>query len=316
MGFDCGTNGTFTMNFEGLNTFDATSYITVEDRKTNIFHDVRSGNYTFTGDTLDNLNRFVIHFTPAAVITKTDATCNTAGTINVVQPGTANWSYTVTNSNSVAIGSGSLNTNSPIAVNVPTGVYTITLVDNNNYTVVKQVQVNGAQQVVSSFTTTSNIVEQDADVVFTSTSTYATNNAWNFGDNTTATGVTTIHSYTTPGTYNATLASDNNDCNAVSTQQITVTAKATTGIMFLIDNKSVAIWSSDNTVYVDMSKQPKVDATIEIYNVLGQQLSKEKFGRSSIYTKALTNLEAAYVIVRVKNNDEIITKKLFVGNGK
>ena len=316
MGFDAGLPGTFTMTFEGLNTFDATSYITLEDRKTNIFHDVRSGNYTFTGDTADSRERFVLHFTAPAQITKTDATCSTQGTINVTQPGTANWNYTIANSSAVAVGSGSLNTSNPITLNVPVGVYTITLVDNNNYTVVKQVQVNGAQQVTATFNASATTVEQDADVTFTSTSTNATNNAWNFGDNATANGTTTIHSYTTPGTYNATLTSDNSDCNAINTQQITVTAKATTGINNLTDSKSIAIWSADNTVYVDMSKQPKVEATIEIYNVLGQQLSNEKFGRSSIYTKELTNLEAAYVIVRVKNNDEIITKKLFVGNSK
>ncbi len=316
MGFDCGTNGTFTMNFEGLNTFDATSYITVEDRKTNVFHDVRNGNYTFTSDTLDNLNRFVIHFTPAAVITKTDATCNTTGTINVVQPGTANWNYTVANSNSVAVSNGSLNTNSPITLHVPTGVYSITLVDNNNYTVVKQVQVNGVQQVTASFTASATTVEQDDNIQFVSTATNALNNTWNFGDNTTATGLTVTHSYAAPGNYTAILASDNSDCNAISTQQITVTAKTATGINTITDNKGIAIWSSENTVYVDMSKQPKVDAQIEIYNVLGQQLSNEKFGNSTVYKKAFTNLEAAYVIVRVKNNEEIITKKVFIANSK
>jgi len=316
MGFDCGTNGTFTMNFEGLNTFDATSYITVEDRKTNIFHDVRTGNYVFAADTNDNLNRFVIHFTPAAVITKTDATCNAPGTIHVVQPGTANWNYTIANSNTVAVGSGSLNASSPLVLNVPVGVYTVTLVDNNNYTVVKAIQVNGVQQVTASFTASATVVEQDDNIQFNSTATNATNNNWNFGDNATATGTTTTHSYTTPGNYTATLTSNNTDCNATNTQQITVTAKAATGINSLTDNKSIAIWSSENTVYVDMSKQPKVEATIEIYNVLGQQLSNEKFGHSTIYSKAFANLEAAYVIVRVKNNEEIITKKVFIANGK
>jgi len=48
--------------------------------------------------------------------------------------------------------------------------------------------------------------------------------------------------------------------------------------------------------------------------VLGQQLVNEKFGRSTVYSKPITNLEAAYVIVRVKNDSEIITKKLLITN--
>ena len=316
MNFDAGTSGTFTMSFDGLNSFDPTSYIMLEDKKTNTMYNVRNGNYTFTGDTADSKNRFVLHFTPAAEITQTDATCSTTGTINVTQPGTANWNYTVTDNSNVTVSSGILNQITPIAVNANPGVYTITLVDNNNYTVAKQVQVTGMQQVVASFNTTATTVQQDDEVTFTATSANATNHVWNFGDNSSATGTTITHSYTAPGVYTAKLTSDNNDCQSISTQQITVTAKTATGISTITDNKGIAIWSSENTVYVDMSRETKVEAQIEIYNVLGQQLSIEKFGRSSIYSKQFTNLEAAYVIVRVKNNNEIVTKKVFVANSK
>ena len=313
VGFDAGLPGTFTMSFEGLNSFDATSYIMLEDKQTNAWHDVRNGNYVFSGDTTDNLARFVLHFTPAAVINHTDATCNTAGVIQVEQAGTANWNYTVANSSAVAISSGSLNNSNPITVNAAPGVYTLTLVDNHNYTVVKQIQVSGAQGVQASFVASATAVEQDDDVTFTSTSTNATNNVWNFGDNNTANGITVMHSYTSPGVYSATLTADNTDCNGMSTQQITVAEKATTAITSITDKSGITIWSNDNTVYVDFGKQPKVEAQIEIYNVLGQQLSNEKYGRSSVYHRAFNNLEAAYVIVRVKNNDDITTKKVFIG---
>ncbi len=314
VGFDAGLPGAFTMSFEGLNSFDATSYIMLEDRKTNTWHDVRNGNYSFTGDTTDNLDRFVLHLTPPVVINHTDATCNTLGVIHAEQVGIANWNYVVTNSNGDQISSGSLNNNNPITVNAAQGVYTITLVDNHNYTVVKQIQVNGVQVVQSSFVTSANIVEQNEDVTFTSTSTNTTNNVWEFGDNTSANGFDVVHNYTSPGVYSATLTSTNSDCNGTSTQQITVTEKATTDINSITDKSGITIWSNDNTVYVDFGKQPKVEAQIEIYNVLGQQLSSERFGRSSVYRRAFTNLEAAYVIVRVKNNDDITTKKVFVSS--
>ncbi len=64
------------------------------------------------------------------------------------------------------------------------------------------------------------------------------------------------------------------------------------------------------------AKQKTVNAEIEIYNIIGQALVKEKFGRSSIYSRSLDNLEAAYVIVRVMNEDKVTTKKLFITNNK
>lgn len=314
VGFDAGLPGTFTMSFEGLNSFDATSYIGLEDKKTNTWYNVRNGNYVFSGDTTDNLNRFVLHFTPAAVISHTDATCNSTGVIHAEQAGTSNWNYSLADNNGTVISNGTLNQNTPLTVNANAGVYTLTLVDNYNYTVVKQIQINGFDEVQSSFAVSSNTVEQDDDVSFTSTSTNASGHIWNFGDNTTATGTTALHSYTSPGVYSATLTSDNVYCNDISTQQITVTAKSATGIHSITDKSGINIWSNDNTVYVDFAKQPKVEATIEIYNVLGQQLSNEKFGRSSIYRKQFNNLEAAYVVVRVKNNDDITTKKVFIAS--
>ena len=72
------------------------------------------------------------------------------------------------------------------------------------------------------------------------------------------------------------------------------------------------MWSNENKVYIDFSKQKHVEANIEIYNVLGQQLVNEKFGKNTIYSKDLNNLEAAYIVVRVKNGEEITTKKLFI----
>ena len=55
---------------------------------------------------------------------------------------------------------------------------------------------------------------------------------------------------------------------------------------------------------------------ITIYNVLGQQISNEKFNTNMLYQKEIGNIEAAYLIVSVKNGDKLITKKVFVNNMK
>jgi hypothetical protein len=67
---------------------------------------------------------------------------------------------------------------------------------------------------------------------------------------------------------------------------------------------------------IDFSKLAKTDATVSIYNLLGQELVNEKFGRSSIYSKAILNVEASYVIVKVTNGEAITTKKVFIANTK
>jgi PKD repeat protein len=144
----------------------------------------------------------------------------------------------------------------------------------------------------------------------------ATNYYWDFGDGTTATGQNAIHNYSDTGTYTVTLiVISEGGCSSTTTQTITVNQTAT-GITTLNNKAAINIWSNENKVYIDFSQMAKTDATIAIYNVLGQELVNEKFARSIIYNKAILNTEATYVIVKVKNGDVVITKKVFIANVK
>ena len=160
----------------------------------------------------------------------------------------------------------------------------------------------------------SNVTTTNTDVAFNS-STTATDYYWDFGDGTTATGQNVIHSYSDTGTYTVSLiVVSANGCSNTTTQTVTVNAEVQTGLNNLNGNQSITIWSNGNTVYVDFSRQVKTDATVEIYNILGQQLVNEKYGRSSIFNKAIGNVEAAYVIVKVKQGETITTQKVLIGN--
>ena len=315
MGLFAGTAGNFQLTFDNINSFDPTTYIYLEDKKTNTMQDMRANNtYSFASELSDSTDRFVVHFTPAVEINATDATCSTSGIININQPGTANWAYTVTDNNNATISSGTLSQNSPVVVNAAAGTYTLTLVDANNYTVMKTVTVNGTTSLTAAFASANNTTT-NVDVAFNSTTADATNYYWDFGDGSTGSGQNAIHNYADTGTYTVTLiVVSASGCTSTTTHTITVTENATTGINNISNNKPVNIWSSDNRVFIDFSKQTKVEATIEFYNVLGQELSQEKFGRSTIFIKELSNIEAAYVIVKVKNEDVITTKKVFVAS--
>jgi len=316
MGFEPGVSGTYTLSFDGLASFDPTSYIMLEDKQTGTMYNVRSGAYTFTSNASDNWNRFVLHFTPAATISTTAATCSEQGMINITQPGTANWNYSLVDNNNAVVSSGTLNAGSPVVASVSAGVYTATLVDNNGYTVVKNIQVTGAETVVASFDASATSVMQDQQVSFTSTGNNATSYNWNFGDGNTATGTNAAHTYETAGVYNVTLeASNTTGCSSASTRTIHVSGTST-GINNISYNNNIAIWSNDNKVYVDFAQVSQVQATVTIYNIIGQEIFQDKVSNNGLFTKEIDNIEAGYLVVNVKNGDSITTRKVFIANSK
>jgi len=69
-------------------------------------------------------------------------------------------------------------------------------------------------------------------------------------------------------------------------------------------------------VFVDFTSLKNVDATIIIYNILGQEISNEKVTNNAVYQKEIGNISAAYMVVQVRQNDETITKKVFISNDK
>jgi hypothetical protein len=315
MGFKVDANGNYTFSFTGINTFDPTSYIYLEDLQTGTMHNARSGDYSFTANATDAAARFVLHFTPAAEIAATASSCSNDGSIVIAQPGSAVWNYSVTNTQGTILSSGVVNQTTPATVNnLSAGVYTLTLADNNGYTVVKNIQVTGSANVAASFIAPATATVGQ-DVTFNNTTTDAVNYEWNMGDGTIISGIANpSYSYSTPGQYTVTLTVVNaNGCSNTISQMVTV--GAATGIAN-VGEGTLNIYGNGNKVYVDFSKLKGVEATIEIYNVIGQNLSTEKFGKSTIYAREIKNLDAAYVIVKVINNGETITKKVFVANSK
>ena len=317
MGFEPGVSGTYTLTFDGINSFDPTSYIMLEDLQTGTMYNVRNGAYTFTSSATDNWNRFILHFTPAATINTTAATCSAPGMINVVQPGTANWNYTLADNSNTVVSTGTLNSGSSLMVSVATGVYTLTLIDNTGYTVVKNIQVTGADAVDASFTASNTTVQQSDEVAFTGVANNATSYNWNFGDGATATGLIASHDYPQPGVYNVTfMASSATGCSSSSTKSITVTSRSTTGINNISYDNNIAIWSNDNKVYVDFAQVSQVQATVTIYNILGQQMFQDRISNNGLFAKEIDNIEAGYIVVNVKNGDSAVTRKVFIANSK
>ncbi|MBK8658086.1 MAG: PKD domain-containing protein [Bacteroidetes bacterium] len=242
-----GQSGTLTLEAHGVSSFDPTQYIFLEDKVTGTMQDLRSNaNYTFSMNVAENPDRFVLHFTPAAQFSTTDASCNTPGTIDVVQPGDASWSYAITDANYNMIGSGMLDNAHPVSVAAPAaGVYTITMVDNNGYVVVKNITINGISAALAGFTPSAALVSTNEDVTFTSSSANATSYVWEFGDGSMITGVANpTYSYPTEGTYVVTLTVTSPD-GCVSTSSSTIVVSKVSSVANVV-NQPITTWSAGN----------------------------------------------------------------------
>jgi PKD domain/GEVED domain len=318
VGFEPGANGNFTIsvNASDISSFDPTTYIYLEDKQSSAaWIDLRTtSTYSFSANATDVRDRFVLHFTPAMEVKTQDASCAKPGKIDLNQPGASSWNYTVADNAGNTVQSGTINSSTPVSVNANTGTYTVTLVDANNYTVTKTILVNGSQSVIATFNASKVALALQERASFSSTTVGATSYEWSFGDGTTALGSAVNHSYTATGKYTVTLKVTSADgCQSITTQEVSVSANPT-GIVDPNANHAVNVFSFENKVMVDFTKLKDVDADITIYNLIGQELSKEHFNTTSTYVKAL-DLEAAFVVVKVKMaNGQIATKKLFISN--
>ena len=173
-------------------------------------------------------------------------------------------------------------------------------------------QINGVQTIAAGMTADKTTAETAEDITFTSTTANATTTEWNFGDGTIASTATASHQYQSEGVYTVTLTVTNVDgCSSTVQQQVTVTAKSATGIDNL-DKEAIRMWSNESNIFIDFGKVKQVKAQIDVYNILGQKLMEDTWTKAGIYTKTLSQVDAAYILVHVNNNGKITTKQLCI----
>lgn len=314
MGFYPGVNGTYTISFENVHSFDPTSYIYLEDKVTGMMHNVRNGAYTFMATSTQAEDRFVLHFTPAVEITSSVATCTTDGQITIEQSGTAEWNYTIENAQAVLVSQGNLNETAPATVIVPAGVYTLSLVDANGYTVVKNILVEGAIPMHLAMSASNAITEVDAMVEFTATAnTNTTNYEWNLGNGTVLSTVTPVieYTYTAEGIYNVEVSAVNEfGCSATALQQVVVTPRAVTGIQTLSEN-DIKVWNDANRVFVSVNGSNAIQK-LEVFNILGQQIINANVNNQSNFTLEIPNTSTGVVLIKAETTNGVAVRKLII----
>lgn len=247
-------------------------------------------------------NRFVVHFTPAIKLNTLNATCTSLGQVRFEQPGNASWNYKLIDQNNFIIYTGVVNSSSPQYLSVQSGGYTLQFTDANNYFFTQQLQVGGTTGISSVLSASKNNVLLGESVTFNAVANGSTNYTWDFGDGTTIIGMQPKRTcYHSAGVYTAFVTvTSASGCIATSAQVVTVTDQNITSNNDISD-LGVNIFSFENKVVVDFSKQKNVNSTLQIYNI--QEIVTEKCTSNTIYTREINNSETSYVMVRVTNSD-------------
>lgn len=304
VGLRPGNGGTMTITAQGLQSFDPTAYVILEDKKAGIMHNLRDGAYTFVANAGDAQDRFVLHFTPGVSIAKTDAGCSNAnGAIEFANPAQASWSYVISaNGNTVA--SGSLAQTTQVS-SLSSGVHTITLTDAANYVVIKNVMINAAPLPSALFNVSGLTANTGELIDFNATVEAGNIYNWDFGDGTSSNLVNASHAYTNAGVYNVALIVSNAEgCEATSSKVVTVNANATTGIVNT-SKDLVKVWSNGSELYVDLKGKA---GYVQVYNLLGEEVCVSAINGN--WQRNFTNAAAQCLIVKLSVEGEVIIRKI------
>lgn len=308
-----GQNGEFTLNFSELATFPASAMIYLEDLQTGTLTDLRvSPSYTFTSDINDNPERFIIRFEPPVAATVADATCETAGSIEVTQAGNTVWSsYQLRDNNNNVHAQGSNFSGSITFANLAAQEYILKLTHPSGYTAEEFFTINGASTVAADMNVSDNSVAVNEAVTFTANVTNASELVWDFGDGEQAIGTTVSHSYVIPGNYAVVLTASNDVCENVASDVVNVSAA--TGL-----NNNVAETLTINgygaQVSVEFNNWGANKADIFVFNTLGQRV--ESFtGVSTVKGRQLitiADVKPGYYFIQVVSNGKVYGKKVYL----
>jgi hypothetical protein len=89
-----------------------------------------------------------------------------------------------------------------------------------------------------------------------------------------------------------------------------------TGINTTVKAESIKVFAVNSSLLVDFNKNDVVNASIDVFNILGQQILSDKYTGNGIYQHEM-DMTSGYAIVKVKmTNGETISKKLYFNNNQ
>ena len=224
MGLLPGSDGSFVLKANGLETFDESVLIFLEDQLQNNVQclQVDSG-FNFSASVLDAADRFKIHFLPPVQVTAFPTDCQGENgrlevrAFSMMASGNfLGWNtFSLEDSEGNQVASGAITNNLWNIASLPGGHYTLTF-SKGNYHAVAEVDVEVPDPVAADF----QFILNGNVCQFQNLSTGAFDYSWNFGDGQISNLENPQHTFSQPGNYTVQLLARNRDCDNLIEQNI------------------------------------------------------------------------------------------------
>jgi hypothetical protein len=187
------------------------------------------------------------------------------------------------------------------------GTYDVVVTDANGCTASDTVVVGLYPTPTAAFNQTS--VSQTT--TFTNTSTGGSTYFWDFGDGNTSTAMDTIHTFTTPGTYNVCLTvTSSNGCTATTCTSVTVT---NTGIHENMAAAGISLYPNPATNTIWLNAITQLEAVqIAIVDMLGKTVVVKSYPDLTQQSIDITALHPGNYIVQISTGGKIYYTNLVV----
>lgn len=206
--------------------------------------------------------------------TLTQPTCYgfSDGAISYSANGNGPFNYTWQNATGDTLKYSSGIVSSDLLTNLPAGDYSLIVSDNNGCISATTIVITQPAEVSATFTLNDDTVDIAAGgtISITNSSFGAVQYTWSFGDGSNSTQFEPDHSYNTTGVYTVMLTAAQGQC-ADTTQQVVVVINSV-GIPEGIKENAIKIVQHGEKVIVQYNFSVNTAMTIELYNIIGQNI--------------------------------------------
>ena len=309
MGVKPGADGTFTLSFTGIETFEEMTTIYVEDKLLGIFHNIENGDYDYTSVETDNSDRFEIHFVLPVELTITNMDCQgNLGSISLESTiGTADRDFVLSTSTNVLASNQLVNLNEQVTA----GNYILSVNDAFGGNQVYNVEITQADVIVADLNVSSLNVEVGEVVNFNSLTLNATDVEWSI-DGSTISGVSNAtYSFNEVGIYPVVLHVSNEECDDTKTVMIEVTNK-TTSIVYVDDNQSIKVYSVGTELVLEFINSNNSTAILNVENVIGQRVYNGVVTTEGTQRVNISDVKTGYYFVSLNIEGTNVSTKVLL----